>query len=240
MEKKEKIPFEFKNEVRDGKTKIVMSGTIREAMDSSDNRIINAKVLKDALDGASGDVIISLNSRGGDVFQGIEMYNLIKSYPGKVTVRVTALAASAASVFAMGADKVIMCKGSMMMIHEATSVAWGNKQVFKKEIEALEKIDGRLIDVYEQKTGIDRGEIEHMIAEETWLDAKEAVEKGFADEYELEEDEIQKNQSDVTFAMSEKEVVAIVREEFEKRKEEAKEDTKRKSFLNNVSEMLRK
>ena len=98
MEKKEKIPFEFKNEVRDGKTKIVMSGTIREAMDSSDNRIINAKVLKDALDGASGDVIISLNSRGGDVFQGIEMYNLIKSYPGKVTVRVTALAASAASV----------------------------------------------------------------------------------------------------------------------------------------------
>lgn len=240
MEKKEKIPFEFKNEVRDGKTKIVMSGTIREAMDSSDNRIINAKVLKDALDGASGDVIISLNSRGGDVFQGIEMYNLIKSYPGKVTVRVTALAASAASVFAMGADKVIMCKGSMMMIHEATSVAWGNKQVFKKEIEALEKIDGRLIDVYEQKTGIDRGEIERMIAEETWLDAKEAVEKGFADEYELEEDEIQKNQSDVTFAMSEKEVVVIVREEFEKRKEEAKEDTKRKSFLNNVSEMLRK
>ena len=94
------------------------------------------------------------------------------------------MAASAASIIAMGADKVIMRTGSRMMIHEATTLAYGTKQEIKKTLNALETYDESIISIYQDKTGKTKEEIAALIEAETWMTAEQAVSEGFADEIE--------------------------------------------------------
>jgi ATP-dependent Clp protease protease subunit len=128
----------------------------------------------------SNDLVIHLNSPGGDAFDGIAIYNRLKNHPGKVTVRIDGWACSSASLLPMAADEVIMGAGSMIMIHEASTIVWGTKKHFRKEADVLEKLEDGIIDIYMMKANVEREEIKTMVDNETWFSANEAVEIGFA------------------------------------------------------------
>ncbi|MGX0251330.1 ATP-dependent Clp protease, protease subunit [Staphylococcus hominis] len=170
----------FRNETKDNKHILTLSGTIANL--SFLDGTISAKAVKDSLDNVKEDIVIRLNSGGGDVFEGIEIYNYLKSLSNHITVEVTALAASAASLVAMAGDKIIIRTGANMMVHEASTMAFGNKSDIQKTLNALTAIDTSIVDIYQDRTGLDRDEIVNLITNETWLTADEAINKGFADE----------------------------------------------------------
>lgn len=132
----------------------------------------------------SNDIVINLNSPGGDAFDGISIFNRLKRHEGKVTIHVDGWACSAASVIAMAADELIMGLGSMMMIHEASNVVWGTKTDMRKEAEVLDELEEGIIDIYMTKANISRDEIREKVDAETWFSAQKAIEIGFASKAE--------------------------------------------------------
>src|SRR5699024_5916542 len=118
---------------------------------------------------------------GGDAFEGIEIYNYLKSLKNKVVVEVTSIAASAASIIAMGADEIRMSNGSQLMIHEASTFAVGTKSEMQKTLNALKSMDNSIVDIYHERTGLDKTEILQLMEEETWFTSEEAVKYKFAD-----------------------------------------------------------
>ncbi|WP_413523108.1 head maturation protease, ClpP-related [Lactococcus raffinolactis] len=180
MTKTKKVPFQFKNELKNGKHVLTLSGNVRKKYWSDDD-VINAKDVRETLDAVSEDIVIKLNSPGGDVFEGIEIYNYLKDHPSNVTVEVTGVAASAATFIVAGADEVIMNIGTSLMIHEASTFTWGNKSDIQKTLNALETIDESILSIYSEKTGQSNEQLEEWMNEEKWFTADEAVEFGFAD-----------------------------------------------------------
>lgn len=132
-------------------------------------------------------VIVNLNSPGGDVFDGVAIYNELVRHSARVEINVMGLAASAASVIAMAGDKITMHTGAHMMIHNAWTIAVGDTQELTKTAQLLAKIDKSLAKTYAERTGNGVADIADMMNDETWFDAEEAVEAGFADE--IAEDE---------------------------------------------------
>lgn len=171
---------EFKNEVRNNQHIITLSGAVASSSFLDDT--INAKFIKESLDNVNKDILVRLNSGGGDVFEGIEIYNYLKSLDNHVTIEITSLAASAASLIAMAGDKIVVRTGANMMIHEASTIAFGNKSEIQKTLNALETVDTSIIDIYEERTGLDRDDLINYIKNETWLTANQAIKLGFADE----------------------------------------------------------
>ncbi|EDP68583.1 hypothetical protein CAT7_04934 [Carnobacterium sp. AT7] len=190
MPKIKNVPFEFKNELKDGKHILTLSGTIRQRY-WDDDKSIDAKLVSDSLDGVTDDIVIYLNSTGGDVFQGIEIYNYLKNHSSHITVEVTGTAASAATFIVAGADEAIMNTGTSFMIHEASSFAWGNKADLKKTLNALETIDESIIAIYTEKTGQSNEQLNDWMEEEKWFTAEEAVKYGFANK-------VKENKKDIT------------------------------------------
>lgn len=141
---------------------------------------VSASDIDNALKSISGDIVINLNSPGGDAFDGIAIYNRLKKHDGKVTINVDGWACSAASVIAMAADELVMGLGSMVMIHEASSIVWGTKKEMRKEADVLDELEEGIIDIYMTKANITREEIRSMVDDETWLGAQKAVDIGFA------------------------------------------------------------
>lgn len=180
MTELKKVPYQFTNEVKDGKHVLTLSGLIRKRY-WSDDKCIDAALVRSALDGITSEIVIYLNSEGGDVFQGIEIYNYLKNHSSKITVEVTGIAASAATFITSGADMVIMNTGTTLMIHEASMYAWGNKGDIQKALNALEAIDESIISVYAEKTGQSAEQIAKWMNEEKYFTAEEAVKYGFAD-----------------------------------------------------------
>lgn len=131
-----------------------------------------------------GDVTVSINSPGGSFFEGLAIYNILAAHKGKVTVRVVSLAASAASVIAMAADELVMAPASFLMIHNAWSLAAGNRHDMQTVVNELEQFDAAMTDIYTARTGVARTEVAAMLDGETWLGAKTALEAGFADRVE--------------------------------------------------------
>lgn len=167
---------------------------------------VSAGDIDNALKGISGDIIINLNSPGGDAFDGIAIYNRLKKHNGKVTINVDGWACSAASVIAMAADELVMGLGSMFMIHEASTVVWGTKRDMRKEADVLEKLEDGIIDIYMTKASVNREEIRSMVDDETWFSAQEAVEMGFATATEAtgtKEDEITQLRTQLTAMQNE-------------------------------------
>lgn len=179
MTKTKKVPFQFKNELKNGKHVLTLSGNVRKKYWSDDD-VINAKDVRETLDAVSEDIVIKLNSPGGDVFEGIEIYNYLKDHPSNITVEVTGVAASAATFIVAGADEVIMNIGTSLMIHEASTFTWGNKSDIQKTLNALETIDESILSIYSEKTGQSNEQLEEWMNEEKWFTADEAVEFGFA------------------------------------------------------------
>ena len=140
-----------------------------------------------ALKEAQGDIVINLNSPGGDAFDGIAIYNRLKNHDGKVTINIDGYACSAASVIAMAADELNMGEGAMLMIHEASTMVWGNKGDMRKEANVLEELENGIIDIYMTKANITREEIREMVDNETWFSKKAAIEVGFSSATTVEE-----------------------------------------------------
>ena len=130
------------------------------------------------------DLTLRLNSPGGSVFDGIAIYNALKRHPAKVTITVDGLAASIASVILCAGDEVIMPKNAMIMIHDPSAMVMGNAADMRSMADALDKMRDGLVSAYQDKTGHTPDEIIQWMAEETWFDAEEALEIGFADQLE--------------------------------------------------------
>ncbi|HDX0789759.1 head maturation protease, ClpP-related [Stenotrophomonas maltophilia] len=127
------------------------------------------------------DVVVNINSPGGDFFEGVAIYNLLREHQGRVTVQVMGLAASAASVIAMAGDEILMGDGSFLMIHNAWAVAIGNRHDMADAAKLLEPFDTAMAKVYAARSGVTEAEAARMMDEETWIGAAQAVEDGFAD-----------------------------------------------------------
>lgn len=128
------------------------------------------------------DVKVRINSPGGDVFDGVAIYNALQSHKGTVTTRIEGLAASMASVVAMAGKKVQAYDNAMLMIHNAWTVMAGNQYDMREVADVLEKIDGNLLNIYYDKSKVGKRELSDMMKNETWMTAKEAKEKGFINE----------------------------------------------------------
>ncbi|WP_313109608.1 head maturation protease, ClpP-related [Atlantibacter sp.] len=135
------------------------------------------------------DVTVNINSPGGDMFEGLAIYNLLREYEGKVTVKVLGLAASAASVIAMAGDEVQIGRGAFLMIHNCWVYAMGNRHDLAQVAADMEPFDKAMNDIYGAKTGLNAETIEAMMNAETYIGGSDAVEKGFADRL-LSADEI--------------------------------------------------
>lgn len=195
MSKLKRVPFEFMNEATETQQVLTLSGAVRKRF-WEDDEVVDAKSVRDALDGVDKPILIKLNSPGGDVFEGIEIYNYIKNHEQPVTVEIMGVAASAASIIAMGADKIIMNTGTSLMIHEASTWTFGNKSDIQKTLNALETIDDSLVAIYAERTGIETDEIKDLLNAETWFTAEEAVNKGFADEVKAKAKEEQEDETE--------------------------------------------
>lgn len=145
---------------------------------------VSAKSITDQFpEDINEDITLEVNSNGGLVTVGSEIYTALKKYNGHVTAEVTGMAASAASVAIMGADTVKMSPTAQIMIHKALLTrATGNSDDLEKAVNALKSSDQSIINAYVSKTGLSEDEIFEMMKNETFMSANEAIEKGFADE----------------------------------------------------------
>jgi ATP-dependent protease ClpP protease subunit len=127
------------------------------------------------------DVTINVNSPGGDMFEGIAIYNLLREHKAKVTINVMGWAASAASIIAMAGDEIRMGLGTFMMVHNAWGGVIGNRHDMQDAVKMFEGFDSAIADIYEARTGMVRKDIEKLMDAETFMGPSDAVKNGFAD-----------------------------------------------------------
>ena len=176
-------------------------GTIAEESWFDDD--ITPRMFKDELNSGSGDITVWINSPGGDCVAASQIYTMLMDYKGNVTVKIDGIAASAASVIAMAGTKVLMAPTALMMIHNPMTGAFGDHEDMQKAIEMLNEVKESIINAYEIRTNLSRAKLSHLMSSETWMNAKKAIELGFADEILTDE----KTVADVpAFAFSSKAV----------------------------------
>ena len=162
-----------------GASELIFNGPISEDTWFGDE--ITPAIFRNELSKVSGDLTVWLNSPGGDVFAASQIYTMLRSHKGKVTVKIDGIAASAASVVAMAGDETLIAPTGMLMIHNPSTVAFGNKEAMQKAIELLDEVKESIINAYEEKSGLSRSKIARMMDEETWLNAKKAQFLGLVD-----------------------------------------------------------
>lgn len=171
--------WNFVKNVETSETELLFNGPISEDTWFGDE--ITPALFRDELSKVKGDLTVWLNSPGGDVFAASQIYTMLRNHKGKVTVKINALAASAASVVAMAGDETLIAPTAMLMIHDPACFAAGNKADMEKAIELLEEVKESIINAYEEKCHLSRAKIAKMMSEETWLNAKKALQLGFVD-----------------------------------------------------------
>ncbi len=124
---------------------------------------------------------VRMNSPGGDVFDGLAIYNTLKRHPANVIVDVDGMALSIASVIAMAGNQINMAKNAMMMIHDPWGIAAGTAEDLRRQADLMDTVKGNLVTTYADRTKNSAGDIEEMMSAETWLTAADAVQQGFAD-----------------------------------------------------------
>ena len=130
----------------------------------------------------AGPVTVNVNSPGGDMFEGLAIYNLLREHKGDVTVKVLGVAASAASIIAMAGDTVQIARAAFFMVHNSWVVASGNRNDLRETADWLEPFDAAMADIYVARTGADTKAIAKLMDAESWIGGSAAVEQGFADE----------------------------------------------------------
>ena len=172
----------FWNWVRDadtGERTLVLNGQIAEESWFGDE--ITPAIFRDELMKGEGNITVWINSPGGDVFAAAQIYNMLMDYKGNVTVRIDGLAASAASVIAMAGTTVEMSPVGMLMVHNPSTAVIGNTKEMQAAIQMLDEVKESILNAYELKTGQPRQSLSDLMDAESWMNAKKAVELGFAD-----------------------------------------------------------
>ena len=167
-----------KNDAEEERT-LVLNGKISDETWYGDE--VTPKLFEKELNAGTGNITVWINSPGGCVFAAAQIYNMLMEYKGDVTVKIDALAASAASVIAMAGTKVLMSPGQLMMIHNPMTIAIGDSREMQKAGEMLDEVKESILNAYEIKTGLNRTKLSHLMDGESWFNAKKAVELGFAD-----------------------------------------------------------
>ncbi|HCA3525893.1 TPA: Clp protease ClpP [Klebsiella quasipneumoniae subsp. similipneumoniae] len=143
---------------------------------------ITAKRIAGALRAMNGaDVTVNINSPGGDMFEGLAIYNLLREYEGHVTVKVLGIAASAASIIAMAGDDIQIGRGAFLMIHNCWLYAMGNRHDFAELAQSLEPFDTAMADIYAARSGLDIAAVQKLMDAESYIGGSDAVAKGLAD-----------------------------------------------------------
>ena len=158
----------------------------------------------DELFAGTGPVTIWLNSPGGDCIAASQIYSMLMDYKDDVTVKIDGIAASAASVIAMAGTKVLMAPTALMMIHNPMTLAYGNHEDMEKAIVMLDEVKESIVNAYEIKTSLSRAKLSHLMDSETWMNANNAIELGFADDLLKDEKRVQAEMP--AFSFSGKEV----------------------------------
>lgn len=144
--------------------------------------------------GADKDVAVNINSPGGDLFEGLAIYNLLREHKGTVTVKVLGVAASAASIVAMAGDEIQIARAGFLMIHDTWVVVVGNRHDLHEVADQLETFDVAMADIYAARTGLDIKTVQKKMDAETWINGSAAVDEGWADSL-LPSDEVRENKS---------------------------------------------
>ena len=160
-------------------TELLFNGPISEDTWWGDE--VTPALFRDELSKVSGNLTVWLNSPGGDVFAASQIYSMLKNHKGKVTVKIDGIAASAASVVAMAGDETLIAPTALMMIHDPSTCAMGNKSDMEKAIILLDEVKESIINAYETKSHLSRNKIAKLMSDETWLNAKKAHEMEFVD-----------------------------------------------------------
>lgn len=130
----------------------------------------------------AGPVTVNINSPGGDMFEGLAIYNLLREHKGDVTVKVLGMAASAASIIAMAGDTVQIARAAFFMVHNSWVIAAGNRNDLREIADWLEPFDAAMADIYVARTGAEPKAIAKLMDAESWIGGSAAIEQGFADE----------------------------------------------------------
>lgn len=176
-----KWPAEVRAADAEGETVINIYGVI--GADFWGDGITAASVAATLRQIGTGPVTVSINSPGGDMFEGIAIYNLLRAHPAEVTVKIVGYAASAASVIAMAGDNVLIARSGFLMIHNAWVCACGDRHYFSEISAMLEPFDAAMAEVYAGRSGQEKDAIAAMMDAETWIGGAAAIEQGFADDY---------------------------------------------------------
>lgn len=131
--------------------------------------------------GAEKDVVVNVNSPGGDLFEGMAIYNMLREHKGSVTIKVLGIAASAASIIAMAGDQIEIARAGFLMVHNTWVMAMGNRNDLRDLADTLEPFDTAMADIYAARSGLDVKAVMKMMNGETWIGGAAAVEQGFAD-----------------------------------------------------------
>jgi ATP-dependent Clp endopeptidase proteolytic subunit ClpP len=144
---------------------------------------ISAKAFLDEIKNVGNrKITLRINSPGGEVFEGLAIYNRLREHPGGVEVKIDGIAASMASVIAMAGAPVTMASNALLMVHNPSGLCVGNSDDMRELADMLDKVRGSLTGAYERKTGKSTEEIGAMMDAETWMTAQEAMDAGFCDE----------------------------------------------------------
>ena len=177
---------------------LLLEGPIAEESWYGDE--VTPAAFREELFSADGPIVISVNSPGGDTIAASQIYTMLREYPGDVTVKITGIAASAASVIAMAGSRVCMSPTAMMMIHNPFTIAMGDSKEMRRAGQLLDEVKESIINAYELKTGLSRTRIGHMMNDETWMNPVKARELGFCDEILFSENEPQETGESMFFS----------------------------------------
>lgn len=170
----------WKNALEGDERILELNGTIAEESWLEDD--VTPRQFKEELFSGNGSITLWINSPGGDCIAASQIYTMLMDYPGDVTVKIDGIAASAASVIAMAGTKVYMSPTAMIMIHNPMTAAYGNHEDFEKALGMLSEVKESIINAYEIKTSLPRTKLSHLMDDETWMNARKAMELGFADD----------------------------------------------------------
>ena len=162
---------------------VMIPNDLQDIYDFAKREATSAKKIIEQLPEDNSDVVIEVNSNGGAVNTGSEIYTALRNYQGNVIAEVIGMAGSSASFAIMGADKVVMSPTAQIMIHKASfREISGNSDDLEKASNALKSIDKSIVNAYVEKTGLDEEKLMELMAKETYMSAHEAIELGFANE----------------------------------------------------------
>lgn len=163
---------------------------------------ISAAGVSEQLSGMTGDVTVRINSYGGDAYEGLAIYNLIRNYSGEVTTINDGMAASAASVIFAAGDLALMPQTSVLMIHQPWTYAAGSSTDLRQAAAGLDAAQTAIINAYQQHTNISDEEVVELLVAETYMNADKAVALGFADDLAVTEKDTSQNRMNTNRMMS--------------------------------------